>query len=1013
MQTAFDKSFRPMNPSPSIPGRKLPNALPRFFWITFALTLGLWAARPARAQPTDLPGSSPPAAEEWRVVERGQDFAVFQRFRARTQADGSLRWQPGGRYTLLENGLHYRDPVSGQWQESRDLIERFPDGAIARYGPLRAIFSHDLNTESVFDLETPAGARLRGGLRALEWLDEATGQRQLLAGVKPSAPLELVPPNWLVARDAFDGVAADVVLEWRHDRFSQNVVLRELPWPPEGFAPGTTRLVVVTEFLETPEPVLQRVTVPGAGGQAVPNNVGIHFDGASILQGHAFAVRAGSEWALQVGAGGAPGEAVEVRKVWTPDGAVGAVLEESVAWEALARLAADLPRQARAAAPAERPESTASVERVSARRPVAVAQLPYRPAGVVVDFEILPGSASGFTFQMGQTYYVRNNFYVGPGPVTFQPGCVIKFKHNTWLLAYGPVSFPGTGPAAVLTSRNDDLYGEHIAGVPGEADSDGNASLHRAAQAVWIYYPNFGTTIQNAVVRWAQRAIQYDMNPGVYVTHTLQSSSLQHADVGVYANLQNATLVLNSVKQCNVTTPLTCPGYPYYPCGSVAGSIITDCGVVNASRWTASQGEPAIAVRTLPTGETVVVVVAMNPEYKYPGSAGERSLLKMISMDNGRTWVRTTIADGNPSNPAGDMLQAYSDPALAFDDFGNLFLTYNAYPPLQAALYVSSDNGQTFQLVPGFDGGNHYDLPRVAVGPSGLTGPGNPPQAVWISRARNDGISVSGAPIRGVGLANIGPNWTTTIIPQPPDGSRISSVAVGPAGEVLVSYVNGTSDTHPAPRTIYFALDLDGLGTAHSVTQLLYTIVCNVSIGTYINANPNGFAAPFVHVDWDRGRDRAYIVYPDRATIEPDNQNLDIYVRFSTDKGITWSEARRVNDDSGTKTQFHPRLAVDQLSGYVAVSWYDCRKDPANTRAWFFATVSRDGFASSTPPRNFQLNPTGSLATLVDWAHYYDYSGLAFYRGWLYPVWGDLSNGTGNNPDGTSKPDILVCPLPF
>jgi hypothetical protein len=85
-----------MKTGPSIPGRKLPNALPRFFWITFALTLGLWAARPARAQPTDLAGSSPPAAEEWRVVERGQDFAVFQRFRARTQADGSLHWQPGG-----------------------------------------------------------------------------------------------------------------------------------------------------------------------------------------------------------------------------------------------------------------------------------------------------------------------------------------------------------------------------------------------------------------------------------------------------------------------------------------------------------------------------------------------------------------------------------------------------------------------------------------------------------------------------------------------------------------------------------------------------------------------------------------------------------------------------------------------------------------------------------------------------------------------------------------------------
>jgi hypothetical protein len=92
-----------MKPGPSIPGRKLPNALPRVFWIVIALGLG--AARPGRAQPTDSPGSSPPAAEDWRVVERGQDFAVFQRFRARAQADGSLGWQPGGRFTLLENGL--------------------------------------------------------------------------------------------------------------------------------------------------------------------------------------------------------------------------------------------------------------------------------------------------------------------------------------------------------------------------------------------------------------------------------------------------------------------------------------------------------------------------------------------------------------------------------------------------------------------------------------------------------------------------------------------------------------------------------------------------------------------------------------------------------------------------------------------------------------------------------------------------------------------------------------------
>ncbi len=161
--------------------------------------------------------------------------------------------------------------------------------------------------------------------------------------------------------------------------------------------------------------------------------------------------------------------------------------------------------------------------------------------------------------------------------MTFQPGCVIKFKNNAYMLLYGPVSFPGSGTRPVFTSRNDELFGERIAGVPNEPDSDGNPAQHRAAQAIWIYYVNFNTTIQNVDVRWAQRAIQYDANPGVYITHTLQSSSLRRADVGVYANLQNATLVLNSVKKCNVTTPISCPGYPYYPCGTIYGALSEDC----------------------------------------------------------------------------------------------------------------------------------------------------------------------------------------------------------------------------------------------------------------------------------------------------------------------------------------------------------------------------------------------------------------------------------------------------
>jgi hypothetical protein len=611
-----------------------------------------------------------------------------------------------------------------------------------------------------------------------------------------------------------------------------------------------------------------------------------------------------------------------------------------------AGLAADDPKTGRVVSTVQEPARAWPERREWAgeRRPIALAQADYTPAGYVVDFVIIPDQGTPTTLASGQTYYIRTSYYSGSS-VTFQPGCVIKFKNKACMLLYGPVSFPGSGTRPVFTSRNDDLFGERIVGVPNEPDSDGNPTQHRAAQAIWIYYVNFNTTIQNVDVRWAQRAIQYDVNPGVYVTHTLQSSMLEHTAVGVYANLPNASLTLNNVKKCNVTTSIFCAS-----CAAVYGVMTTDCGVVNASKWSLSQGEPAIAVCRLPSGETVVVVVSMNPEYKYPGSQGVRSLLGMVSMDGGKTWTQSTIADGNPNNSAGNMLQAYSDPALAFDDFGNLFLTYNAYPPTQAALYVSSDNGLTFQAAPGFDGTDHHDLPRVAIGPSGLTGLGDAPHAVWVSRHRSSGISIAGAPIRGLGAANIGPGWVNTTLPNTYD-FQISSVTVGPCGEVLLAYVEGLSGIPSQPPLwVYTALDQDGLGTSCGFTSF-QQFQCNVGFQTVIDANPNGFAAPFIHVDWDRSRDRAYIVYPGRATPDPADQNLDVHVRFSTNKGVSWSAPRRVNDDSATRTQFHPRLAVDQLSGNVAVSWYDCRHDPQNRRVHFYAAVSRDGFASTTAPQ--------------------------------------------------------------
>src|SRR5881296_79516 len=76
---------------------------------------------------------------------------------------------------------------------------------------------------------TPSGCK--GGLRAIHLTDVASGQSVVLATVKRSVPGELIPPNQVVYRSAFDGVEADVLYIWKHNAFSQNIIIKENPPP--------------------------------------------------------------------------------------------------------------------------------------------------------------------------------------------------------------------------------------------------------------------------------------------------------------------------------------------------------------------------------------------------------------------------------------------------------------------------------------------------------------------------------------------------------------------------------------------------------------------------------------------------------------------------------------------------------------------------------------------------------------------------------------------------------------
>jgi hypothetical protein len=150
---------------------------------------------------------------------------------------------------------------------------------------------------------------------------------------------------------------------------------------------------------------------------------------------------------------------------------------------------------------------------------------------------------------------------------------------------------------------------------------------------------------------------------------------------------------------------------------------------------------------------------------------------------------------------------------------------------------------------------------------------------------------------------------------------------------------------------------------------------------------------------------RLYLVYTDRPSTG--SADTDIYVRFSNNNGATWSSRVRVNDDTvgNGKSQFLPRIAIDQTSGNIAVSFYDCRNSPGNNTTELWATISTNGGATFLPNVKVSAGVSSALVTAISNTgfDYGDYCGLCFYGGTFYPCWADNSNSTGDNPAGAQN----------
>jgi len=421
--------------------------------------------------------------------------------------------------------------------------------------------------------------------------------------------------------------------------------------------------------------------------------------------------------------------------------------------------------------------------------------------------------------------------------------------------------------------------------------------------------------------------------------------------------------------------------------GSVSAQISVGT-IVNVSKRSNNESEPAIAIDPNNTNRLFI-----------SANTNATGLLSSRSSNGGGGWTATTIATGSDSLVAG-----CCDSSAVFDSFGNLWLVYLGEDG-KVKVALSTDGGQNFSNFASLGDG---DEPTIAA----ATG------RIWVTYTDGSNtISVRSAAVTGLGTA--GSFGARQVATSSTDG-EYGDIAIGPNGEVLVAYQ--TPSSGQGPVDLYVDLDPDGAGATGFKNRVHVT---STAVGGFdaIPAQSGRTVDAEVGLAWDHSgglfNNRVYLVYTDEAPNE--SNNTKILLRYSDDRGSTWSEPIRVSDDVTSHSQFLPRIALDQTTGDVAVSFYDCRNDIgtgpddtngiANDDAELFVAVSSDG--GNTFSSNVRVTSHPSNAVIAgNKFGFGDYEGLVFEDGSFFPVWADDSNSTSDNPNGTlSKFDIYTAKI--
>jgi len=361
---------------------------------------------------------------------------------------------------------------------------------------------------------------------------------------------------------------------------------------------------------------------------------------------------------------------------------------------------------------------------------------------------------------------------------------------------------------------------------------------------------------------------------------------------------------------------------------------------------------------------------------------------------NGLDWLAST-------QPAWSNMQG--DPVMAFDGAGNLFFDNMTGNITGTRVAKSTNGGSTFPTFA--SGGTGNDKNWLAAVQTGG------PYANYIFQIMTPG-NIKRSTDGGT---------TFTQVATYTNSYPGAMVCVGPNGSTNGGAIYAVTNTGAAAYSVTynFYCSIDG-GTTWSLksSQAFGGYVGTQSGGRHSVQNMRTRPYPFLMADNSNGpfRGRLYLTYAKNSP-NSDGQKPNIYTRFSTDFGATWSAEVMVNDDANTSSnnQWFPSTWCDITTGKLYVKWLDTRDCPTSDSCMVYGSYSTDGgltFAANQKISNkkFRINCTscngGTPAYLGDY-DYLNSNGKVAMVAWTDFRSNTFGNYVGYFPDFAMKLDPL------